>query len=146
MCSSDLAAAAAATTTVHEAAAAPAAPAALFFGCRHAGHDELYAPEWAAASAAGGPLARTAAGADRAYYARHRAEEIARVKVYKKTHRKQVRAQKRRHHEALLVATDPAEALRLHELMTKAAAELSTAEERWLALQEEQTQVADDGS
>jgi ATP-binding cassette subfamily F protein 3 len=52
-------------------------------------------------------------------------------------------AEKRRHQEALLVATDPAEAVRLHEQMTKAAADLATAEERWLALQEEQSQLSD---
>ncbi|MFM7109393.1 MAG: ABC transporter ATP-binding protein, partial [Planctomycetaceae bacterium] len=46
-------------------------------------------------------------------------------------------AEKKRHHAALLTATDPAEALRIHEAMTKAATELAAAEERWLALSEE---------
>jgi ATP-binding cassette subfamily F protein 3 len=46
-------------------------------------------------------------------------------------------AEKRAAHEALLTATDPAEALRLHTAMTAAAEKLSAAEERWLALQEE---------
>jgi ATP-binding cassette subfamily F protein 3 len=46
-------------------------------------------------------------------------------------------AERRRCHEALLVATDPAEALRLHEAVTRAAAELAAAEERWLAISEQ---------
>jgi len=46
-------------------------------------------------------------------------------------------AEKRAAHEALLTATDPAEALRLHTAMTAAAEKLAAAEERWLALQEE---------
>ncbi|MFM9025001.1 MAG: ABC-F family ATP-binding cassette domain-containing protein [Planctomycetaceae bacterium] len=46
-------------------------------------------------------------------------------------------AEKRTHHEALLVATDPAEAMRLHDEVTRLAADLSIAEERWLALGEE---------
>ncbi|NDC64257.1 MAG: ABC transporter ATP-binding protein [Planctomycetia bacterium] len=46
-------------------------------------------------------------------------------------------AEKKRHQADLLTATDPAEALRLHEAMTKAAAELAAAEERWLSLSEE---------
>jgi ATP-binding cassette subfamily F protein 3 len=46
-------------------------------------------------------------------------------------------ADRRRHQEALLAATDPAEALRLHEAVTEAATELAAAEEKWLALSEE---------
>jgi ATP-binding cassette subfamily F protein 3 len=46
-------------------------------------------------------------------------------------------AERKKHQAALMAATDPAEALRLHESATKAAAELATAEERWLALSEE---------
>jgi ATP-binding cassette subfamily F protein 3 len=51
-------------------------------------------------------------------------------------------AEKRRHNESLLAATDPAEALKLHEAMTKAAGELSAAEEKWLALSEELATLA----
>jgi ATP-binding cassette subfamily F protein 3 len=46
-------------------------------------------------------------------------------------------AEKRGHNEALLAATDPAEALRLHTAMTEVAEKLAAAEERWLALQGE---------
>jgi ATP-binding cassette subfamily F protein 3 len=46
-------------------------------------------------------------------------------------------ADKRRHQEALLAATDPAAALELHTAMSRAAAELAAAEERWLAVSEE---------
>jgi ATP-binding cassette subfamily F protein 3 len=46
-------------------------------------------------------------------------------------------AERRQHNAALLAATDPAEALRLHTEMTAVAEKLSAAEERWLALQEE---------
>jgi ATP-binding cassette, subfamily F, member 3 len=46
-------------------------------------------------------------------------------------------AERKQHNTALLAATDPAEALRLHEEMTAVATKLSAAEERWLALQEE---------
>ena len=46
-------------------------------------------------------------------------------------------AEKKQQHAALLTATDPAEALTLHERMTKAAGDLAAAEERWLALSEE---------
>jgi ATP-binding cassette subfamily F protein 3 len=46
-------------------------------------------------------------------------------------------AEKRQHDAALLSATDPAEAMRLHELVTEAAGKLAEREERWLALQEE---------
>ena len=52
-------------------------------------------------------------------------------------------AEKRKHQEALLAATDPAEALRLHEAVTRAAADLSAAEERWLALGEELAGLGD---
>jgi ATP-binding cassette subfamily F protein 3 len=45
-------------------------------------------------------------------------------------------AERKRHQADLLTATDPAEALRLHEAMTKAATDLAAAEERWLALNE----------
>jgi len=45
-------------------------------------------------------------------------------------------ADKKRHHEALLAATDPARALALHEALVAAAAALSAAEERWLLLSE----------
>ena len=41
---------------------------------------------------------------------------------------------KRRHQEALLAATDPDEAVRLHADMTAVAEKLAAAEERWLAL------------
>jgi ATP-binding cassette subfamily F protein 3 len=46
-------------------------------------------------------------------------------------------AEKRRHAEPLLTATDPAEAMRLHEATAAVAAQLAAAEERWIALQEE---------
>jgi len=46
-------------------------------------------------------------------------------------------AEKRQHDAALLEATDPAEALRLHDLMTEAARKLAEQEERWLSLQED---------
>ena len=46
-------------------------------------------------------------------------------------------ADKRDRQRALLAATDPAEALRLHTEMTELAEKLAAAEERWLALQEE---------
>ncbi len=46
-------------------------------------------------------------------------------------------AERRKHNDGLLAATDPAEAVRLHEAVTKAAAELATAEDRWLALNED---------
>ena len=46
-------------------------------------------------------------------------------------------AEKRPHAEGLLAATDPAEALRLHNAMTAVAEKLAAAEERWIALQEE---------
>ena len=45
-------------------------------------------------------------------------------------------AERRRHEAALLAATDPAEALRLHEAAARAAADLAAAEERWLAVSE----------
>jgi len=46
-------------------------------------------------------------------------------------------AEKKRNESALLVTTDPAEAVTLHEAMTRAAEELAAAEERWLAIHEE---------
>ena len=46
-------------------------------------------------------------------------------------------AQKKEQHAALLVATDPAEALRLHEALTDVTARLAAAEERWLELQDQ---------
>jgi len=45
--------------------------------------------------------------------------------------------EKKQANAQLMQATDPKEAMRLHELVTSLAAELSTAEERWCALQEE---------
>ncbi|MFM8435729.1 MAG: ATP-binding cassette domain-containing protein, partial [Planctomycetia bacterium] len=51
-------------------------------------------------------------------------------------------AEKRERQQALLEATDPAEALRLHTAMTEVAEKLAAAEERWLALQEELGQTA----
>jgi ATP-binding cassette subfamily F protein 3 len=45
-------------------------------------------------------------------------------------------AEKRRLDAALLVETDPAKAISLHEAVVKAAAELAAAEERWLAVSE----------
>lgn len=45
--------------------------------------------------------------------------------------------QKREAHARLMKATDPAEALRLHEEASTIAAQLSEAEERWLKLQED---------
>ena len=50
-------------------------------------------------------------------------------------------AERRRCQEALLVTTDPAEALGLHEAVTRAAAELATAEERWLTVSERMADV-----
>ncbi len=44
---------------------------------------------------------------------------------------------KREVHEQLMKATDPNDALRLHEELSKLTSELSQAEERWLKLQEE---------
>ena len=46
-------------------------------------------------------------------------------------------ADRKRQAAALLEATDPAEALRLHEAVSALAGDLAAAEERWLALQEE---------
>jgi len=46
-------------------------------------------------------------------------------------------AEKKRNESALLVTTDPVEAVTLHEAMTRAAGELAAAEERWLAIHEE---------
>ena len=46
-------------------------------------------------------------------------------------------AEKRPLNEALLAATDPAEALRLHAALTAVVEKLAAAEERWLAIQEE---------
>jgi ATP-binding cassette subfamily F protein 3 len=46
-------------------------------------------------------------------------------------------AERKRHHAALLAATDPAEALRLHEAVTRATAELSATEDRWLQVTEQ---------
>jgi ATP-binding cassette subfamily F protein 3 len=46
-------------------------------------------------------------------------------------------AEKKRNESALLGTTDPAEAVTLHEAMTRAAGELAAAEERWLAIHEE---------
>jgi ATP-binding cassette subfamily F protein 3 len=46
-------------------------------------------------------------------------------------------AEKRRLDRALLVETDPAAAIRLHEAATKAATDLAAAEDRWLAVSEE---------
>lgn len=46
-------------------------------------------------------------------------------------------AEKRKRNEELLAATDPAEALRLHEQMVDVEAKLAAAEERWLELQEQ---------
>jgi ATP-binding cassette subfamily F protein 3 len=46
-------------------------------------------------------------------------------------------AEKKRNESALLVTTDPAEAMTLHQAMTRAAGELAAAEERWLAIHEE---------
>jgi len=45
--------------------------------------------------------------------------------------------EKKRHQAALLVATDPAEAVQHHAAMTEVAEKLAAAEERWLALQEQ---------
>jgi ATP-binding cassette subfamily F protein 3 len=45
--------------------------------------------------------------------------------------------ERKRHQAALLAATDPAEALRLHEAVTRATAELSAAEDRWLQVTEQ---------
>ena len=46
-------------------------------------------------------------------------------------------AERKRNESALLVTTDPAEAVTLHEAMTRAAGDLAAAEERWLAIHEE---------
>ena len=46
-------------------------------------------------------------------------------------------AEKKQANAALLAATDPAEAVRLHGEMTALAGKLSEAEERWLAIQEQ---------
>ena len=103
----------------------------------------LICPEAASASRAGGGR-KPAAGRGPERGTAGRGEREVRREIG--TVEKQIArldAEKRRHHEALLVATDPAEAVRLHEQMTKAAADLATAEERWLALQEEQSQLAD---
>ena len=51
-------------------------------------------------------------------------------------------AEKRDRQAALLTATDPDEALRLHGDMTAVADKLAAAEERWLALQEELGQAS----
>ena len=45
--------------------------------------------------------------------------------------------QKKQTNALLMTATDPAEALRLHNEVTELAQQLSTAEDRWCALQEE---------
>ena len=45
--------------------------------------------------------------------------------------------EKKEQHAALLTATDPAEALRLHEALTKVTQALTATEERWLELQEQ---------
>lgn len=46
-------------------------------------------------------------------------------------------AEKKQQHAALLAATDPAEALRLHETLAEVTGRLAAAEERWLVLQEQ---------
>jgi len=46
-------------------------------------------------------------------------------------------AEKKRNESALLVTTDPAEAVTLHEAVTRVAGDLAAAEERWLTIQEE---------
>lgn len=46
-------------------------------------------------------------------------------------------AEKKQQHAALLAATDPAEALRLHEALAEVTGRLAAAEERWLVLQEQ---------
>lgn len=46
-------------------------------------------------------------------------------------------AEKKQQHAALLAATDPAEALRLHEALSEVTGRLAAAEERWLVLQEQ---------
>ena len=45
--------------------------------------------------------------------------------------------EKKQANAELMQATDPKEAMRLHELVTSLAAQLNEAEERWCALQEE---------
>ena len=45
-------------------------------------------------------------------------------------------AEKKERHAALLVETDPAEAVRLHAAVEEIATRLAAAEERWLELQE----------
>jgi ATP-binding cassette subfamily F protein 3 len=52
--------------------------------------------------------------------------------------------QKRGLNEQLLTATDPDEALRLHQQVTSLESELSEAEEQWYQLQEELSDAADD--
>ncbi|MFM8494955.1 MAG: ABC transporter C-terminal domain-containing protein, partial [Planctomycetia bacterium] len=51
-------------------------------------------------------------------------------------------AEKRERQAALLAATDPDDALRLHGDMTAVADKLAAAEERWLALQEQLGQAS----
>jgi ATP-binding cassette subfamily F protein 3 len=46
-------------------------------------------------------------------------------------------ADRKRHQESLLAATDPDEAVRMHAAMTEVAGKLAAAEERWLMLQED---------
>ena len=46
-------------------------------------------------------------------------------------------AEKRKHYTKLMETVDPEEALRIHNEMTAVSEKLVTAEERWLALQEE---------
>ena len=45
--------------------------------------------------------------------------------------------EKKKRQAELLAATDPAEALRLHEGVVEVEAKLAAAEERWLELQEQ---------
>jgi ATP-binding cassette subfamily F protein 3 len=107
---------------------------------------EIDAAEAAGAPPAGGGRKPAAArGPDRGPAGRGEREIRREIGTVEKQIAK-LDAEKRRHHEALLVATDPAEALRLHEQMSKAAADLAAAEERWLALQEEQSRLADGGA
>ncbi len=76
----------------------------------------------------GGPRPRAASPAGRALRKELAAprKQVARLETERK-----------RHQEALLVATDPAEALRLQEAVTRVAADLSAAEERWLQVTEQ---------
>jgi ATP-binding cassette subfamily F protein 3 len=46
-------------------------------------------------------------------------------------------AQRKQLHEQLMAATDPKDALRLHEEMTQVASELELAEGKWAELQEQ---------